>query len=148
MQQSPSWAVKWSSVSQEIPQILWNPKVHYSIHKHSLPLPVLSQSNQVHASPSHFLKIHFNIVLPSTSRSSKWSLSKISPHNNTVYTSPVPCIRCTPCWSHSSWFDCPDNLVRSREQKAPQQQQQKLAVAMALGKKEEPYVCRCWSVGL
>jgi len=33
MEQSPSWEANWSAASQEIPHILWNPKVHYSIHK-------------------------------------------------------------------------------------------------------------------
>ena len=39
MVQSPSWEANWFAASQEIPRILWNPKVHYRIHK--LPPPVL-----------------------------------------------------------------------------------------------------------
>ena len=33
MVQSPSWAANWFAVSQEIPRISRNPKVHYRTHK-------------------------------------------------------------------------------------------------------------------
>ena len=69
MVQSPSWEANWFAASQEIPRILWNPKVHYRTHKRPPPVPTLCQPNPVHIPTSWrsilILSTHLRLGLPS-----------------------------------------------------------------------------------
>ena len=88
------------AANQEIPRILWNPKAHHRTHKRppTCPYPQPTPSNP------HFLKIHLNIILTSTSWSPQWSLYLRFPHQNLVHTSPFLHTCHMPRPSHSSRF--------------------------------------------
>ena len=83
--QSPSWEANWFAASQEIPRILWNPKVHYRTQKLPLPVLILGQPNPVH--------IHTSIVY------NVWKFmeteSEVSITSGLVSSFKLPCIRST-----------------------------------------------------
>ena len=109
MEQNSSWEASRFSFSQEIPLILWNPNVHYRLHKCPPPVPILSQFDPLHISSSHILKVHLNIILPSTSGSHKWSLSFRFPQQDPLYAFTFPHTRYMPRPSHSFRFTHPNN---------------------------------------
>jgi hypothetical protein len=85
------------AASQEIPHIFME-------HKSSLPYsqvpatcPYLELNPSTPHDPSNFLKIHLNIILPSTSGSPQWPLSLWLP-------------QCAPLSSHIR-VTCPDRLI-------------------------------------
>ena len=71
MQQSRSSEANWLLASQEIPRILWNPKVHYRLHNSPPPVSILSLINPTHATHPTSLRFililssHLRLVLPS-----------------------------------------------------------------------------------
>ena len=102
MQQSRSWETNRFSASQETLRILCNPKVLFRINKCPPPVPILRQIDPVHSLTFHFLKIHLNIILPSTPRSSKWSLSLRFPGQTPVFKSRIVLKFITKSFKHQS----------------------------------------------
>jgi len=74
MEQIPPWKSNSRSASQEVPHQLWNPKIHYHVHKSLPPVPILSQMNPFHTFiPCLRRLILVNIVILSRPWSLKWS---------------------------------------------------------------------------
>jgi hypothetical protein len=98
MGQSPTWEANRFEASQEIHHILWKPEgsLPHTQVPANCPYPEPTRSSPY----THFLKIHLNIILPSTPGSSKWSLSLNFLHQNL----------CTPLFS-SIRATCPAHLI-------------------------------------
>jgi len=99
MEQSPSWDSNRISASH-FPSF-YRTRRFITALKVPASVSIRSQLDPVHTPTSHFLKIHSNIILPSTTRSPKWSLSSPFPHQNSVYTSPLPILYSMHC---HNWY--------------------------------------------
>ena len=97
MEQGPSWEASYFAAGQEIPRVLWNPKVPHRTHKRPPTVPILSQPNPALIPSSHLLKVHPNIILPSTPGSPQRSLPLGFPHQHPVHSSPFPHTGHMPC---------------------------------------------------
>jgi hypothetical protein len=96
MELSPSGGAANSAATQEFPSILWNPNVHYRVHKSPPLVPILSQINPINTIQSYLSKIHFNIVHPPTPWSSQWSLPSGFPTTSFPFWDfPLYTINCT-----------------------------------------------------
>jgi hypothetical protein len=88
---------------KKYPALLRNPKVHHRVHKSPSLDPILSQPNPVRPIDPYLPKVHLNVILPPTPRSSQWSLALGPPNQNPASTSPLP-IRAT-CPAHLILLD-------------------------------------------
>ena len=98
MEQSPSWE------TQQFPAFYGTQKFITTFTRPATcPYPEPDQSSP--CPPSRFLKIHFNVILPSMPWSAKWSFILRFPHQNPVYNSPLLHMCYMPHPSHLSQFD-------------------------------------------
>ena len=105
----PSSEASSSSACQVISRTSCKSKVHYRAHNSSSLVPIPSLINPLHALPSYFLQLRFNIIIPSIPRSFKWSLFLKFPYRNSLCipsTSPhVPPILFSLVWyTNNIWW--------------------------------------------
>ena len=116
MVQSPSWEANWFAVSQEIPRISRNPKVHYRTHKGPPPVSILGHPNPVLITTSHLLEIHPIIIHLSTPRSPQWAPSLQFPQQDPIHplSSPIRAI----CPAHLILLDFITRTILGEEYKS------------------------------
>ena len=93
MEQSLSWEANGFSASQEIPRILWNPKVHYRVYMYPPPVLIMGQVSMVFWTSILILPSHLRLELPG------YLFQSLFPKNITLYVSLLSPIRAT-CSAH------------------------------------------------
>ena len=110
MVQSPSWKANWFAASQEIPRILWNPKVHYALTSvRHLSLSCASPIQSTYPHPTSWRSIlilynHLRLGLPSGLFPSCFPTKTLYAPRLLTHT------RHMPSTSHSSRFNHPHNI--------------------------------------
>jgi hypothetical protein len=99
MELRPSWEAVSHSCPQELPSILWNPKVHYRVHKSSSLVPILNQWPQ--SIPRHPISLRPNFILSSH----LFRSFLLSSHQNHMCISLLCHACCISCPSHLPWLD-------------------------------------------
>jgi hypothetical protein len=97
MELNPSCEAANCAATQELPNISWNPKVQYRVHKSPPLTPILGHINPIHTVPSYLSKIRLLLGLPSGLFSSGFC-------TNILYTLFFSPIRAT-CPAHLILFD-------------------------------------------
>jgi hypothetical protein len=102
MDLSPSWAAASCGATQDFPNILWNPKVHYRVHKSPSPVCILSQIEPVNTT-QHSLSLSSILILSTHLR---FGVSFLLAFPQTSYIhSASPHLCCMPCPSHPPWLN-------------------------------------------
>jgi hypothetical protein len=87
--------------------------VYHRAHNSPSLVPILSHVKPLHTLPPYFLKIHFNIILPSMPRTSEWCVPfrlTIRSEMRTQFSSSHACY--IPGPSHSPSFDGRNNRTK------------------------------------
>jgi hypothetical protein len=79
------------SLSKNILLSLRKPEVHHRVHKSPPMDPILSQLNSVRPIDPYLPKVHLNVILSPTARSSQWSLRASQP-KPCEHLSPPQCV--------------------------------------------------------
>ena len=109
-EKSPSWEANSYSASQEVPRILWNPKVYHRIYNSPPTVPIPNHINPVHTYLSTswrsilILSAHLQFGFPSGLLPSGLPTNTLC----TILLSPNMCYMPRP--AHSAWFDHPNNI--------------------------------------